>query len=278
MRERVKDIQDILTEVYCICEANALIRIMMENVTGMQYSPFFLDEYQLTSEQDAKIKQIVERLLKQEPIQHILGVTEFYDLQIQVSKDVLIPRPETEELVEWIISNNKGKELNILDIGTGSGAIAIALKKHLLQAKVEAWDISDKALDIAKLNAKNNNVEVVFKQVDVLSQITLEEKYDIIVSNPPYVLENEKSQMEKNVLTFEPHLALFVPNDNPLLFYDRIASIGQELLKQEGQLYFEINRAFGEQTKKMLEEKYKYNNVELKKDISSNDRMILAYK
>lgn len=278
MRERVKDIQDVLTEVYCICEANALIRIMMENVTGMQYSPFFLDEYQLTSEQDAKIKQIVERLLNQEPIQHILGVTEFYDLQIQVTQDVLIPRPETEELVEWIISNNKGKELNILDIGTGSGAIAIALKKHLSQARVEAWDISDKALDIAKLNAKNNNVEVVFKQVDVLSQITLEEKCDIIVSNPPYVLESEKSQMEKNVLTFEPHLALFVPNDNPLLFYDRIAFIGQKLLKPEGQLYFEINRAFGEQTKTMLEEKYKYNNVELKKDISSNDRMILAYK
>lgn len=278
MRERVKDIQDVLTEVYCICEANALIRIMMENITGMQYSPFFLDEYQLTSEQDAKIKQIVERLLKQEPIQHILGVTEFYDLQIQVSKNVLIPRPETEELVEWIISNNKGKELNILDIGTGSGAIAIALKKHLSQAKVEAWDISDKALDIAKLNAKNNNVEVVFKQVDVLSEISLEEKYDIIVSNPPYVLESEKSQMEKNVLTYEPHLALFVPNDKPLLFYDRIAFIGQKLLNPEGQLYFEINRAFGEQTKTMLEEKYKYNSVELKKDISSNDRMILAYK
>lgn len=278
MRERVKDIQDVLTEVYCICEANALIRIMMENVTGMQYSPFFLDEYQLTSEQDAKIKQIVERLLNQEPIQHILGITEFYDLQIQVSKDVLIPRPETEELVEWIILKNKSKELSILDIGTGSGAIAIALKKHLTQAKVEAWDISAKALEIANLNAKNNNVEVIFKQVDVLSEIQLEEKYDIIVSNPPYVLEREKSQMEKNVLTFEPHLALFVPNDNPLLFYDRIASLGQELLKPKGQLYFEINRAFGEQTKTMLEEKYNYNNVELKKDISSNDRMILAYK
>lgn len=278
MRERVKDIQDVLTEVYCICEANALIRIMMENVTGMQYSPFFLDEYQLTPEQDAKIKQIVKRLLNQEPIQHILGVTEFYDLQIQVSKDVLIPRPETEELVEWIILNNKSKELSILDIGTGSGAIAIALKKHLTQAKVEAWDISAKALEIANLNAKNNNVEVIFKQVDVLSEIQLEEKYDIIVSNPPYVLESEKSQMEKNVLTFEPHLALFVPNDNPLLFYDRIAFIGQKLLKPKGQLYFEINRAFGEQTKTMLEEKYNYNNVELKKDISSNDRMILAYK
>lgn len=278
MRERVKDIQDVLTEVYCICEANALIRIMMENVTGMQYSPFFLDEYQLTSEQDAKIKQIVERLLNQEPIQHILGVTEFYDLQIQVSKDVLIPRPETEELVEWIILNNKSKELSILDIGTGSGAIAIALKKHLTQAKVEAWDISARALEIANLNAKKNNVGVIFKQVDVLSEIKLEEKYDIIVSNPPYVLESEKSQMEKNVLTFEPHLALFVPNDNPLLFYDRIASIGQELLKPKGQLYFEINKAFGQQTKTMLEEKYNYNNVELKKDISSNDRMILAYK
>ena len=219
---------------------------------------------------------MVDRLLQYEPIQYIIGKTEFYGLPFSVNNNVLIPRPETEELVELILNNtDRNKELTILDIGTGSGAIAISLAYHLPNANIEAWDISPKALDTASENARINDVKVNFQEVDVLDNITSSQTYDIIVSNPPYVLEEEKAEMEKNVLDYEPHLALFVPNHDALRFYRRIAQIGKQLLNPSGMLYYEINRAKGEETKDMLL-KMGYQNIEVIKDIFGNDRIAKA--
>jgi len=223
------------------------------------------------------------------PIQHILGETEFYGLTFKVTEDVLIPRPETEELVLWIIEEIKrnrlqDQKISILDIGTGSGCIAIALAKKLSNADIYALDVSVKALKIAKENAALNNVNVHFINQDVLKSEVIslkgskEEKpllFDIIVSNPPYVRKLEKSEIKKNVLEYEPHLALFVNDDNPLLFYDKIADIAIGQLKKNGLLFFEINQYLGNETFNLLKNR-KFQNIELKKDLFGNNRMIKA--
>ena len=229
----------------------------------------------LTQNQQQKVESIIERLKRHEPIQYILGETEFFGLTFHVNENVLIPRPETEELVELILKENNKIGLCVLDIGTGSGAIAIALAKHMKNADVSAWDISSKALDVAALNSKSNSATVSFKQIDALSDYPLDKKFDIIVSNPPYVLENEKELMEQNVLDYEPHQALFVPDNNPLLFYKRIADIASNLLNHKGKLYFEINQAKGKGMLGMLEEKG-FTNVTLFQDLSNKDRMVRA--
>ena len=205
----------------------------------------------------------------------ILEETEFFGLPFFGNKNVLIPRPETEELVELILSENSGRSIQILDIGTGSGAIAIALAKHMKDAKITAWDISFKALDVAVSNSKANSTDISFKRVDVLGNYPTDQKFDIIVSNPPYVLESEKEDMNKNVLDYEPHSALFVPDNSPLLFYERITDIAKQLLNPNGKLYFEINQAKGPETKSMIEEKG-LKNVSIIKDISENNRIIRA--
>ena len=221
-------------------------------------------------------QKALKGLKKQLPIQYIIGETEFYGLLFSVNKNVLIPRPETEELVNWIIEEHKrSSTLKILDIGTGSGCIAISLAKNLINAEVFALDVSSEALITSKLNAEINNVAIQFIEADILTLSKLPNTFDIIVSNPPYVRELEKEQMQQNVLANEPHLALFVKDENPLLFYNAIADFAKNHLIKNGNLYFEINQYLGKQTIKLLQSK-SFKNIQLKKDIFGADRMIKA--
>ena len=222
-------------------------------------------------------KSIVSDLKIHQPIQYILEETYFYGLPFYVDENVLIPRPETEELVELIIAKNlkihKSENLKIVDIGTGSGCIAIALAKNIPNAEVCAIDVSDKALALAKRNAELNEVEITFLQKNILETDDLEQTFDIIVSNPPYVRNLEKAEINANVLKYEPHLALFVEDDNALLFYKKIAHLAKKNLKLNGQLYFEINQYLGKETVELLQE-LGFQHIELLKDIYGNDRMI----
>ena len=224
---------------------------------------------------------ILAQLQKQIPVQYILGITSFYGLDFMVNENVLIPRPETEELVEWIVQNSKEEirnaKLKILDIGTGSGCIAISLAKNISNAQVFAIDISHKALATAKKNAEINEANITFIEKNILETVDLEQQFDIIVSNPPYVRNLEKVEINKNVLQYEPHLALFVEDDDALIFYRKIAQLAQINLSQNGQLYFEINQYLGKEMIHLLEE-MNFKNVELKKDIYGNDRMIFGRK
>ncbi len=245
-----------------------------------------------TSETDTFF-QILEDLKQQKPIQYILGETEFYGLKFKVNSDVLIPRPETEELVDWIITevnqiqktdvaNDQIEKLRILDLGTGSGCLSISLAKHLNGTKVFAVDVSEKALDVAKENANNNDVEVEFIKGDILnesfqSSIFENGKFDVIVSNPPYVRRSEKEQMKPNVLENEPDLALFVEDNDPLIFYKAITKFAVNNLNTNGQLFFEINQYLGAESKTLLEDA-NFQNIELRKDINGNYRMLKGQK
>ena len=218
--------------------------------------------------------------LKQErPIQYILGKAHFCDLEFGVDENVLIPRPETEELVYWILNEvqqgTRQERLRILDIGTGSGCIAISLAKNLPNAKVYALDISKKALQIAQQNAVDNKVDIVFLEADILSMEGFKDKFDVIVSNPPYVRELEKKEMKNNVLEHEPGLALFVSDGDPLIFYKKITLFALNHLKTSGMLFFEINQYLGEEMKQLLEAG-NFSEIELRKDMYGNDRMLKA--
>jgi release factor glutamine methyltransferase len=233
-------------------------------------------ELELDSIQILQWETVLSQLKEQKPIQYILGETEFFGLPFYVNENTLIPRPETEELVEWIIKdlkNEKIKDLKILDIGTGSGCIAISLGKNLPNASVFAIDVSEKALATAKKNAELNDVKVTFIQKNILETEDLYQQFDIIVSNPPYVRNLEKQEIHKNVLEYEPHLALFVEDNDALIFYKKIAELATKNLSENGQLYFEINQYLGKEMIELLE-KYDFKNIELKKDIYENDRMI----
>lgn len=224
-----------------------------------------------------RLNDILVRLARFEPIQYIIGKTEFCGLTLKVSSDVLIPRPETAELVDWIVSDCPQSGLRVLDIGTGSGCIAITLAERMVEAEVSAWDISEKALAVARENALRNNVRIAFSCMDVFNEPTGTSVFDIIVSNPPYITESERAEMERNVLDYEPETALFVPDTDPLRFYRRIAHIGNQMLKPGGKLFFEINRAYGSETAAML--KYGgYSQVEVRSDSYGNARMIKAIK
>lgn len=227
----------------------------------------------------ARFDSALARLQAREPIQYILGCTEFYGLPFQVNKYTLIPRPETEELVDWILSHvqNQGVVLDILDIGTGSGCIAVALAKILPRASISALDISLKAIALAKENAINNNVSVSFSDQDILDTKSLEKKYDVIVSNPPYVRQQEKKAMHTNVLAYEPSNALFVPNGDPLLFYRKIAQLAMVSLQTKGWLYFEINEYLSKEMDVLLKE-IGFANIEIKKDFRAVPRMIKCQK
>ncbi|WP_141882971.1 peptide chain release factor N(5)-glutamine methyltransferase, partial [Flavobacterium psychrophilum] len=220
---------------------------------------------------------VLLQLKEQKPIQYILGETQFFGLPFYVNENTLIPRPETEELVEWIIKENLKisslKNLKILDIGTGSGCIAISLAKNLPNASVFAIDVSDKALATAQKNAVLNEVDITFIEKNILQTEDLNQEFDIIVSNPPYVRNLEKKEIHKNVLEYEPHLALFVEDNDSLLFYRKITELATRNLSNNGQLYFEINQYLGKETVELLE-KYNFKNTTLKKDIYGNDRMI----
>lgn len=222
------------------------------------------------------VNQAVQRLLHNEPLQYVLGEADFYDLVFAVNPNVLIPRPETEELVQLILSHHLDKKFSILDIGTGSGCIPISLKKHLPKAHVSGCDISREALALAKANAQRNGVEVNFFYCDILNKNHWSENhYDVVVSNPPYVLNADKKTMRPNVLDFEPHLALFVADDDPLVFYKVIADFALQALNASGHLYFEIHEAYGAATQELLETKG-FKNVIVHQDVFGKVRMISA--
>jgi release factor glutamine methyltransferase len=275
MKRLIKHMRDELSPLYPQGEREALIRIVAMELLKIGSTAFYLkDEITLDPTRQATLENAIERLKKAEPIQYILGQTEFCDLTFNVNPSVLIPRPETSELVKWIVEENKKEQTNILDIGTGSGCIAISLAKMLPNAQVTAWDISPRAIETAESNNRLNGTKVTFVQQDIFTA-SEEATYDIIVSNPPYIKEVEKRNMQRNVLDWEPSIALFVPDNDPLLFYREIARKGVQLLKNGGKLYFEINREHGEDTCNMLAE-YGYTNIELRKDFADNDRMIRA--
>ena len=230
-----------------------------------------------SSEKLSEVNDILARLKLYEPLQYIIGETWFCGYRFKVTPAVLIPRPETAELIDWIVTDNKRDGAHVLDVGTGSGCIPVSLALMMDSPVVSAWDISEEALSVASENARLNNADVAFSRVDVLGTDIPDIKVDILVSNPPYITESEKKDMERNVLEWEPDLALFVPDDDPLRFYRRIAEIGLDILNDGGLIYFEINRAYGSETVEMLAS-MGYKNIELRKDLSSNDRMIKALR
>ena len=277
MQAAIIHIRSELQGLYPDTEIKSFSNLIIEKVSGFSRTEIIVNKNTLFSvEQRHVIENFIEKLKEYVPIQYILGETEFFGLPFQVNESVLIPRPETEELVDWIRNeNDRNANPGILDIGTGSGCIAISLKHEFTNATVDAFDISEKALETAQNNATLNKLEVTFSKVDILNTPEMEQKWDIIVSNPPYVTELEKSEISPNVLDYEPHLALFVPDNDPLLFYRCIAVFTQQHLKPKGKLYFEINRQFGKATVDLLTA-MGFGNVELRKDISGNDRMVKA--
>ena len=277
MQEFLKYINLELCDLYPDTEIKSFARLIIEKITGMSRIQVLINKNTTFSDDQRQLAfGIVERLKKHVPIQYLIGETEFCGLVFSVDNNVLIPRPETEELVDWIFIDNKCKpSLNILDIGTGSGCIAISLKKHLPTSNITAFDVSEGALNIAKCNARLNICEVAFEKIDILNAPLLTQRWDIIVSNPPYIPCKEKAEILPNVLDHEPHLALFVPNHDPLLFYRKIAQWGKEHLTHNGKIYFEIHRDFGAEMIQLLSE-LNYQNIVLRKDISGNDRMIRA--
>jgi release factor glutamine methyltransferase len=267
-----------LSSVYDEKEIESFFYLVLENFHDKKRIDLALNpQMEMDAEQLLRWQSVLAELKKQKPIQYILGETEFYGLPFLVNENVLIPRPETEELVELIVSNNQitksTNPLKILDIGTGSGCIPISLKKNLPNAEVYAIDVSEGALATAKKNAELNKVQVTFLLQNILETEELEQRFDIIVSNPPYVRNLEKAEINPNVLEYEPHLALFVEDNDALLFYQKIAQLAMKNLNPNGQLYFEINQYLGKETIKLLQD-LGFKNIELRQDIYGNDRMI----
>lgn len=281
----VKDISKAfrkeLSGLYDGKEIDSLCMMAIAEIAGTSSAKIkAFPELELPQEHLDAINAILSRLKTGEPIQYILGHTEFYGLTFRVNPSVLIPRPETEELVEWILSEVGSLKLavgNILDIGTGSGCIAVSLKKNLPAFNVSAMDISNDALEIAKANAALNNVDIDFIHDDILATrlAPTTPPYNIIVSNPPYVTREDKKQMHINVTDFEPHTALFVPENDPLIFYKAIANFASKNLEKGGLLFFEINEGYGEEIVGLLSDK-QFINIELRKDMSGKDRMVKA--
>ena len=259
-------------------EISSLTRLILEKEFSIPLADVLTCKFNHLS--DAAVKklgEIIGKLKNAEPIQYILGETVFFGLSFYLDSSVLIPRPETEELVQWVITSTNNASAKILDIGTGSGCIAVTLAKKLPHAEVHAWDISPDALEVARKNAERNGVHLFFLEKDILQESVSDRMFDIIVSNPPYVTESQKSDMEDNVLRFEPHLALFVPDENALVFYEKIADFARIYLNKGGALFFEINREKGEQIEMLLQQRG-FKNIERVKDISGNERMIKAVK
>lgn len=288
-----------LTKQYDADEAKAIVRMVFDILFGWSLADLYTDKFSnLTQVQSAQVEAVMRRLEAGEPVQYILGEAEFGNRRFKVTPDVLIPRPETNELVEWVTQTAVAisSHPHILDIGTGSGCIAITLALNLLLEvyktvsngllkedtqkeayKIEAWDVSPAALHVAKENAERHNADVVFERHDILSDITPNDSFDIIVSNPPYICEKERAEMEPHVLDYEPALALFVPDNDPLRFYRAIAEFGQKWLKADGLLFFEINPHYHDALCDMLTQTG-YSSIETKNDIYGKQRMIKARK
>ena len=275
MKATIQYLKNELEGLYPITEIEGFARIIFEAVCGWGFTEQVVKRNEEISPTDFRqINEIVLRLKNFEPIQYILGETEFYGLKIKVNPSVLIPRPETEELVQWITQCNLPENSRILDIGTGSGCIALALKSKLKNAEIFGVDISENALQVARQNAKTNNLNVVFFQADILNWEHSDWKtFDVIVSNPPYVRESEKKQMKDNVLRYEPKNALFVADNDPLVFYRTISAFAKKYLADNGRLYFEINENLGSEMNKLIID-FGFCDFEIRKDINGRNRMI----
>ncbi len=272
-------ISDTLQDIYSKDELQSFTRIILEHILKKTYAYVLANSDDvLNDNQQKEFVNIIDKLKKETPIQYILGEMEFFNINLFVKQGVLIPRNETEELVDWIIKDNEDKQnLNILDIGTGSGCIILSLSKALNPNFAQAIDVSENALKIAARNADFNKLNIEFSETNILNtqHSFFDKKFDIIVSNPPYVKENEKPLMRNNVLNFEPELALFVDDNNPLIFYDKISKLASKLLKPNGYLYFEINEALGNETVALIKQNG-FSQIELRNDINNKPRMIRA--
>ncbi|MDM1502935.1 peptide chain release factor N(5)-glutamine methyltransferase [Myroides marinus] len=269
--------KDMLTPIYDSTEAEQLFLIALEEIEAKTRIDLMMNP-NLETTKTVVWESVLDELVKEKPIQYIFGNAYFYGLTFTVNEHTLIPRSETEELVEWIINSvDQSKPIRILDIGTGSGCIGITLANELPLARVTLMDVSVGALETAKNNAIKNDVSVETILQDVLALDTLKDKYDIIVSNPPYVRNLEKVEIKNNVLDYEPHLALFVEDNDPLIFYRKIAQLANDNLQEGGILFYEINQYLGEETKALFES-HSFVDVELRKDMLGNDRMIKAIK
>ena len=283
----LKQIKEIflkeLSQIYDKEEIERFFFMLLENFHQMKRIDYVLHStLEIEKENTEKWNSALENLKQQKPIQYIINEAEFYGLPFYVNEFTLIPRPETEELVDWIIkdenkrlTNLKNKNISVLDIGTGSGCIAICLKKNIENAEVYALDVSDDALKVTQKNAQLNKVSIHLLNENILTVNTLNNKFDVIVSNPPYVRYLEKIEIKPNVLNYEPHLALFVSDDDALIFYRKIAQLAIKYLNTNGSLYFEINQYLSEEMFKMLKD-LGYKNIELRKDLFGNFRMIKA--
>ena len=279
MHPIVYEIKDALKDIYPESEAFSLAKMLL--VEGFGFSTLELyggKDKDISGKRRDVLNEMIRRLQKNEPIQYVLGVETFCGLSFEVNPNVLIPRPETAELVNWIVDEWGTKpSCRVLDIGTGSGCIPVSLAKLLETSRVESWDISEEALRVARRNCERNEVDVLLRQKDVLEASPEGVFYDVIVSNPPYIADSEKMSMDANVLEWEPSLALFVPDSDPLLFYRKIGELALEMLAEDGALYFEINQAYGMDTINMLKA-LGYGQVELRKDAWGNDRMVKAIR
>ena len=274
MKELLARIDDALGRRYDAQELDSIKRALCTELLGVSALAFYTRET-LTpnAERDSILESALARLSKGEPLQYVIGSTPFCGLTFKVDSRVLIPRPETAELVEWV-AQDVAQKGSLLDVGTGSGCIAISLAHRLPDWRVQGWDISDGALEVAGENNRINGTQVEFHKMDILNAVS-NCRFDVIVSNPPYVLESEKEQMEDTVLEFEPHTALFVSDTDPLLFYRAIAEFGHRALNPDGRLFFEINPLKAEEMKDMLVSAG-YHDIEARRDIYGKLRMIKA--
>jgi release factor glutamine methyltransferase len=275
-----KELWHRLAKVYGEGEAKAISRMVYEVRYGLTLSDLLVGRD--ADVPAAELEEMALRLEQQEPVQYVLGQADFLGRTFLVNHHVLIPRPETEELCRWIVNDTKEQRPRVLDVGTGSGCIACTLAAEIPDGKVTAWDISAEALRVAEANARRVGVQVSFEQVDALKmphshRFSLSSEYDLIVSNPPYICDKERGTMEANVLEHEPHTALFVPDDDPLLFYRAIARYGVEALKEGGWLYFEINPLYAVPLSEMLS-MMAYRDIEIKEDAFGKQRMIRAQR
>ncbi|MFK7905098.1 MAG: peptide chain release factor N(5)-glutamine methyltransferase [Chitinophagales bacterium] len=285
IRQSLQQLQQDLKGIYDIGEAKTISGFVLEHLLQLnRLSLQIRQDQKLNNTQVQELQQITQRLQQKEPIQYILGEADFYGLKLKVNPSVLIPRQETEELVQWIIDDSskqnspnelRNSKLKILDIGTGSGCIPLALKHNIPQANITAIDVSETALETAKKNSDLLQLPIQFQKIDVLNRTIwdLLPKFNTIVSNPPYICEREKNEMSENVLNYEPSLALFVADSEPLIFYQTIADLALLKLNKNGTLYFEVSELFGQDCREMLQKKG-FSNVELRKDINGKWRML----
>ena len=277
VKEAYQNFKIFISKVYEPAEAETITAMVFKEILGYDRIKLILNETELLSASlFEQIDFIAFQLIQHKPIQYILGYTYFHDLKISVNEHVLIPRPETEEIIDFILAKHENQKMDVLDIGTGSGCIPIALKHQRGTWNLSAIDVSADALKTAQSNAKKHNLQIEFILADVF-EFQPKDKFDLIVSNPPYVLESEKLQMQQNVLAFEPALALFVPDQNPLKYYERIVSIAAQNLNDNGKLYLEINESFASETAELLAQ-FSFVNIQIIQDFKGKNRLVLGTK